>query len=160
MKSRRHSVQPNSAAEMLSDCLGLRLQNLRRLRDTTQVSLAETLRIGQTALSHLERRDDILLSTLVAYIEALGGRLQIAATFSDADPVQLFGNADWVPAASAALDAGNDQLCLPSILGPEQLLPSRDVGGVSPNRRKFRQVKFSPATIASKSITCPLSRKV
>jgi hypothetical protein len=36
----------------------------------------------------------------------------------------------------------------------------RDFGGVSPNPRKFRQVKFSPATIASKSITCPLSRKV
>ena len=33
-------------------------------------------------------------------------------------------------------------------------------GGVSPNRRKFRQDKFSPATIASRSITCPLSRKV
>jgi hypothetical protein len=33
-------------------------------------------------------------------------------------------------------------------------------GGVSPNPRKFRQVKFSSATIASRSITCPLSRKV
>ena len=33
-------------------------------------------------------------------------------------------------------------------------------GDVSPNRRKFRQDKFSPATIASRSITCPLSRKV
>ena len=32
--------------------------------------------------------------------------------------------------------------------------------GVSPNPRKFRQVKFSPATISSRSITCPLSRKV
>ena len=34
------------------------------------------------------------------------------------------------------------------------------LGDVSPNRRKFRQDKFSPATIASRSITCPLSRKV
>ena len=34
------------------------------------------------------------------------------------------------------------------------------MGDVSPNRRKFRQVKFSLATIASRSITCPLSRKV
>jgi hypothetical protein len=33
-------------------------------------------------------------------------------------------------------------------------------GDVSPNPRKFCQVKFSPATIASRSITCPLSRKV
>ena len=27
-------------------------------------------------------------------------------------------------------------------------------GGVSPNRRKFRQAKFSPATIAFRSMTC------
>ena len=33
-------------------------------------------------------------------------------------------------------------------------------GDLSPNRRKFRQIKFSAATIASRSITCPLSRKV
>jgi hypothetical protein len=34
------------------------------------------------------------------------------------------------------------------------------VGDVSPNPRKFRQVKFSPATITPRSITRPLSRKV
>ena len=34
------------------------------------------------------------------------------------------------------------------------------LGGVSPNPRKFRQVKLSSATIASRSIICPLSRKV
>jgi putative SOS response-associated peptidase YedK len=45
---------------------------------------------------------------------------------------------------------------LDGALGPDALKP----GDVSPNPRKFRQVKFSPATIASRSITCPLSRKV
>ena len=35
-----------------------------------------------------------------------------------------------------------------------------EAGGVSPNPRKFRQVRFSPATIASRSITWPPSRKV
>lgn len=127
MKSRRYSVPTDSAADMLSDCLGVRLQSLRRLRGTTQLTLAERLQIGQTALSHLERRDDILLSTLIAYTEALGGRLQIAATFSDANPVKLFGKVDWAPAPAGALDADNDQPYLPIILGPEQLPPSRDV---------------------------------
>jgi hypothetical protein len=32
--------------------------------------------------------------------------------------------------------------------------------GCKPKPPKIRQVKFSPGTIASKSITCPLSRKV
>jgi hypothetical protein len=34
------------------------------------------------------------------------------------------------------------------------------VGGVSPNRRKFRQTKSSPATIASRSMTSPPPLKV
>jgi len=42
----------------------------------------------------------------------------------------------------------------------EQLHLIQVNGGISPNPRKFRHVKFSPATIASRSITCPLSRKV
>src|SRR6266404_7551945 len=33
-------------------------------------------------------------------------------------------------------------------------------GGVSPNPRKFRQPNSSPATIASRSMTCPSPRKV
>ena len=69
--------------------LGLRLQNLRRLQNTTQLSLAKKLRIGQTALSHVERRDDILLSTLKAYVEALGGQLPVAATLPGAEAIFL-----------------------------------------------------------------------
>jgi Resolvase, N terminal domain len=44
--------------------------------------------------------------------------------------------------------------------GFERLVAMVCSGGVSPNRRKFRQVKLSSATIASRSIICPLSRKV
>lgn len=35
-----------------------------------------------------------------------------------------------------------------------------EIGGVSPNPRKFRQAKLSPATIASRFMACPLLRKV
>ncbi|MBK1718137.1 recombinase family protein [Thiocystis violacea] len=33
-------------------------------------------------------------------------------------------------------------------------------GGVSPNPRKFRQPRFSPATIASRSMSDPVPRNV
>jgi predicted transcriptional regulator len=128
MRSRRNRHQDGPPdGQAASDCLGSRLQNLRCLRGTTQLALAEALDIGQTALSHLERRDDILLSSLAAYIEALGGNLHIAATFPNADPLKLLGNAVWMPVADAPQNASSDQLCLPSILGPEQLPPSRDI---------------------------------
>lgn len=113
------------------DKLGLRLQHLRRLQNATQLSLARQLGIGQTALSHMERRDDILLSTLKAYIEALGGHLHVAATFPNAEAVTLVGDSHWLlnnePSAAPAPTA-DDQLPLPNILGPTQFPPStRDV---------------------------------
>lgn len=46
------------------------------------------------------------------------------------------------------------------IVGVTLLVNSRHLGVVSPNPRKFRQAKSSPATIASRSMTCPLPRKV
>ena len=81
MTQRRPKSKGNTAGRKQLDCLGLRLQNLRSLQNTTQLSLAKQLGIGQTGLSHMERRDDILLSTLKAYVEALGGQLHVAATF-------------------------------------------------------------------------------
>jgi predicted transcriptional regulator len=131
MKLRRPKVKAKTTVESPLDSLGLRLQNLRFLQGTTQLSLAEQLGVGQTALSHMERRDDILLSTLRAYIEPLGGRLHVAATFPNADSVPLIGDASWQPAMDktnvAPGMASEHQLCLPSILGPKQLPPSRDV---------------------------------
>jgi predicted transcriptional regulator/transcriptional regulator with XRE-family HTH domain len=131
MKQRSHKAQAEKAPDKLTETLGLRLQNLRHLQGTTQLSLADQLGVGQTALSHMEQRDDILLSTLEAYITALGGRLHVAATFPNVEPVPLIGDADWQPVidrmVAAPETAVEHQLSLPTILGPEQLPPSRDV---------------------------------
>jgi DNA-binding XRE family transcriptional regulator len=61
----------------------LALAQLRQARHLTQVQLAETLGISQGNVSRLETRNDIYLSTLRSYIEALGGHLEIAAVFDD-----------------------------------------------------------------------------
>jgi predicted transcriptional regulator len=131
MRLRRTKAKAEGVGGKEFDKLGLRLQNLRRLQNTTQLSLAKELRIGQTALSHMEGRDDILLSTLNSYVEALGGQLHVAVTFPDAEVISLIGDSHWEPRAGrdVPVQAGDDdQLPLPNILGPEQFPPStRDV---------------------------------
>lgn len=62
---------------------GERLFELRKDRGMTQVELAERLGVSQGSVSETERRDDLFISTLSGYVEALGGRLQVAAVFED-----------------------------------------------------------------------------
>lgn len=130
MTQRRAEANSKTAGGNELDTLGLRLQNVRLLQNTTQSTLAKQLGISQTALSHMERRDDILLSTLNAYVEALGGQLHVAATFPDAEAVPLVGDLRWhlreEPSAPPEQN-DRDQLTLPHILGSAQLPPSRDV---------------------------------
>lgn len=60
------------------------LKDLRAARNATQAQLAARLGIHQTALSRLEGRSDISMSMLKSFVEALGGKLQLAAVFPDA----------------------------------------------------------------------------
>ena len=69
-------------------------QELRRARKLTQVSLAKALGITQDGVSRLEKRTDLLLSTLREYVEAMGGRLSLIAEFHDREPVLLSGIAE------------------------------------------------------------------
>ncbi len=59
------------------------LQELRRARRTTQTKLAKTLKVNQAAVSKLERRTDMYISTLRSYVEAMGGHLDIIARFDE-----------------------------------------------------------------------------
>ena len=55
----------------------------REARRTTQVQLAHQMGVTQGNVSRLERQDDLYLSTLRTYIEALGGHLEVNAVFPD-----------------------------------------------------------------------------
>lgn len=59
------------------------LYELRRSQEVSQAALAEVLQISQGAVSKFEHSDDVRLSTLRQYIEALGGRLEVSARFDD-----------------------------------------------------------------------------
>jgi predicted transcriptional regulator len=69
------------AAELIAEEATLR--QLREARERSQANVAKTLHINQAAVSKLERRTDMYLSTLRSYIEAMGGTLEIVARFPD-----------------------------------------------------------------------------
>lgn len=56
---------------------------LRKARKLTQEEIAKKLDISQPSVAALERRTDIMLSTLSKYIMALGGTLEIKAVFPE-----------------------------------------------------------------------------
>ncbi len=53
--------------------------------------MAKALGITQDGASRLEKRSDLLLSTLRGYVEAIGGSLSLIAEFPDRKPVMLSG---------------------------------------------------------------------
>jgi transcriptional regulator with XRE-family HTH domain len=59
----------------------LALAELREAQDLTQVELAQKLGIDQGAVSKIERRTDMYLSTLRNVIQAMGGQLELTARF-------------------------------------------------------------------------------
>jgi DNA-binding XRE family transcriptional regulator len=67
----------------------LTLRDLRKAHDMTQEKLAAVLGIKQASVSDLEKRSDLLLSTLREYVEALGGELQLRASFPGREPVTI-----------------------------------------------------------------------
>jgi DNA-binding XRE family transcriptional regulator len=67
----------------------LTLAQLRQARQRSQAELAEKLGVQQSAISKLERRTDMYLSTLSSVVEAMGGTLEIIARFPDHPPVRI-----------------------------------------------------------------------
>lgn len=85
---RRRKIEER-AAELIAEEMTLR--ELRKARELTQVRVARKLGISQDAVSRLEQRSDVLLSTLRRTVEAMGGTLSLIAKFPDRSPVELSG---------------------------------------------------------------------
>src|ERR1700730_3501616 len=85
------------AAQLIAE--EMTLQELRHARRLTQVRMAKELGIGQDGVSKLEKRADLMISTLRKTVEAMGGRLSLVAEFPDRDPVVLSGIAGIDPAS-------------------------------------------------------------
>lgn len=99
LKEKMNSLDPEfrkkveaRTKELIAEEMSLR--DLRHAHRLTQERMAEFLNIGQDGVSRLEKRSDLLISTLRSYIEAMGGQLRILAEFPDRPPVIVRGLAD------------------------------------------------------------------
>lgn len=61
----------------------VRPYELRRAEALSQVEVAGRLEITQSAVSKLEHAEDVRVSTLRDYLDALGARLELVAVFDD-----------------------------------------------------------------------------
>ena len=75
------------AAELIEEELTLR--DLRQAQHLTQERMAELMGVEQENVSRLERRADLLLSTLSSYVAAMGGKLRLVAEFPNRHPVAI-----------------------------------------------------------------------
>src|ERR1700686_3765233 len=75
------------AAELIAEEMSLR--DLRKARKLTQARVAKVLGVTQDSVSRLEKRSDLLLSTLRKTVRAMGGDVRSVAEFPDRAPVVL-----------------------------------------------------------------------
>lgn len=68
------------------------LAKVRKLRALAQATVAEAMGMDQSEISRLERRTDLLLSTLRRFVNATGGELHLVATYPDGDVELLVGS--------------------------------------------------------------------
>ena len=90
-RERRTKVEARAATLIAEE---MTLRELRRARKLTQVKMAKELGITQDGISRLEKRTDLMLSTLRRSVEAMGGQLSLIAEFPDREPVVLAGIAE------------------------------------------------------------------
>ena len=90
---RKHAPEVEERIRRKVAAKGMTLNQLREARQLTQVRLAGVLKINQGAVSMMEKRTDMYVSTLRNYIEAMGGELKITAEFPEgAIQIEQFEN--------------------------------------------------------------------
>jgi transcriptional regulator with XRE-family HTH domain len=85
---RRKKVEARAAQPIAEE---MSLRDLRKALSLTQERLAERLKVSQDRISRMERRTDLLISTLRRHVAAMGGNLSLVAEFPDREPVILAG---------------------------------------------------------------------
>ena len=82
----------------------MRLPELRKALRLSQQTLARRLKTGQAQISRLEQRTDLFVSTLRRYVEALGGQLEIVASFPEGASIRIENFSDLRPEKTTRRD--------------------------------------------------------
>ena len=89
--ARRQRIEQRGAALIQEQ---MTLQELRKGLNLTQEAMADILDVKQGNVSKVEKRTDMLISTLREYVEAMGGTLELVARLPGRAPVKLEGFRD------------------------------------------------------------------
>lgn len=109
-----NSVKSGSTIFSWNGHLGQRLRHFRLLTGISQIELANRLKMDQGALSRMERRSDMLISTVCHYLEALGASFRLDALLPE------------TPKTTGLASRTGEQFFLP-LIGDLPTLPPRDV---------------------------------
>lgn len=139
------SPEANDSFTKLSEEITIRqntLAQVRRARKLTQTVLASNLGLDQSAVSRLEHRADMLLSTLRSFIQATGGDLHLIATYPGSPPLTLRIGPEIAPTA-ADLEHGDIsvELDIPAtqdLKSQEHLAPSESAADAMRAERDAR----------------------
>ncbi|HWB16723.1 MAG TPA: XRE family transcriptional regulator [Vicinamibacterales bacterium] len=63
------------------------LDEIRRARGMTQVTLASAMGVSQAQITKVEHQADLYVSTLRRFVEAMGGELELVARFPDGEAI-------------------------------------------------------------------------
>ena len=80
MSLKARAIADKKAQAMLAE---MPLNELRQARGLSQKNLAKALHIQQPAIAKMEKRTDMYISTLRSHIEAMGGKLEVLASFPE-----------------------------------------------------------------------------
>ena len=96
-RSAEAQAEGEKIARAIRDAIAL--GQLRERFEVSQAEIASRMGTNQPSVSKLERREDLYLSTLREYVEALGGELVLRARFPDGQEVLLEPGAGESPRA-------------------------------------------------------------
>lgn len=84
LPAKRRAAIEKRASELAST-----LRGLRHASAQTQQDVAGRLGVGQDTVSRIERRNDMLISTLRRYVQSIGGELELVVRFPDRAPLVI-----------------------------------------------------------------------
>ena len=102
-KARRDRIETR-AARLASDMIehADSLGEIRKAMSKTQTDIARVLGVGQVAVAQMEKRSDLLLSTLQRYVRATGAELSLVVHTARGEEIVLQGLGDLGEKAKGA----------------------------------------------------------
>jgi transcriptional regulator with XRE-family HTH domain len=98
----RREVEKRARGHLKAMADARRLDEIRSAANKTQADIARAMGIGQNAVSQLEKRNDLQLSTLNRYVESVGFRLEVTIVSQSGERVALENFRPWEQVRTAA----------------------------------------------------------